>query len=546
MKEMDEKIKAMKTEVRVALYCRLSKDDDSEGESTSIGNQRDFMTHYCEEQGWKVKGVYQDSGYSGLSLERPELKKLLLDVENKEFDMVLTKDSSRLSRNYAETSNLVENFFPKHKVRYLSLDDSIDSEVDSATAPMRFLFNEMYSKDVSNKVHFSYLSKAKQGKFTGCVAPLGYKKSAEDKNQLEIDPDTAWIIEKIYDYAYDGHGTNYIRRRLEEDEVPCPTWWNRQKGIRNKTTKHEKENPETGRFIWDFTSIKEIIENPVYIGSIASQKTDYRFKTGWIKDKKVEEWIIVPDMHEPIIEKEIFDIVSEKVKSRKRADAYGNFSLFAGLIKCGDCGKALGIKDSHCKKKYKFYTCSRYTKMGKNHCTQHRIRYDVLYQLVLKEIQHHSQSAVRDKESAVENLNETLQQNQNKQLTIAMKSLEKDEKRLATLERIIAKLYEDLVSETITELNFEAIMKKSQKEQETLKQRVSEKRKFIENQELEVEDNSYWIELMAEHGNVNTLEPEMLQRLVKKIVVYEECVDGAVKQDIQIYFNFMKEPINLL
>ena len=186
------------------------------------------------------------------------------------------------------------------------------------------LTNEMYSRDVSKKVHSSYLTKAKSGKFTGCLAPFGYKKDPLDKNRLVIDEDTAWIVRKIYDYARNGSGPNRIRRRLEDEEIPCPAWWNRQKGLRDHITKFERENPERGRFVWDFTTIKEILSNPVYIGAIASQKVNYRFKIGWMGDKRREDWIIVEGMHEAIIDRDTYDIVQEKVKSRKRADAWGS------------------------------------------------------------------------------------------------------------------------------------------------------------------------------------------------------------------------------
>lgn len=546
MNQTDVKAVKNEKEVRVALYCRLSKDDDLEGESASIGNQRDMMIRHCEEQGWTVKCIYQDDGYSGLSMERPDLQRLLCDVEKKMFDLVLTKDLSRLSRNYLETGHLIENFFPKNNVRYLALNDSIDSDEDNDIAPFRFILGEMYSKDVSKKVHSAYLSKAKQGKFTGCIAPLGYKKSETDKNQLEIDPETAWVIEKIFNLAYEGHGANHIRRVLEADEVPCPAWWNRQKGLRNKITKFEIADPEKGRFVWDYTTVKEILINPVYIGSIASQKTDYRFKVGWIKDKKADEWLIVPDMHEAIIDPAVFDVVAEKVKSRKRADAFGNFSLFGGLMRCGQCGGSLCVKATNSKHKSKYYSCSRYTKLGKHHCSQHSIKYDVLYDLVLKEIQNYAKTALADRNSAVKKLKANLDSSQKNELVSLTKLVEKDEKRLVALERIISKLYEDMIEEKITEENFNTILEKSQREQADLKERVKQSRERLTEQKQEEEDTTRWLDLIAEYSDVKCLERDMLHRLVQKIVVHEVVENEKKEQTVEIYFNFMKTPVNLL
>ncbi len=246
-------------EVRAAIYCRLSKDDDLSGPSASIQNQRELLCSYCEEQGWRVAGIFQDDGYTGLNMERPDFQRMLAAVKQKMFDVVLTKDLSRLGRNHLEVGHLLEDFFPRQKVRYIALNDAVDSDEENEITPFRTLMNEMYSRDVSKKVHSSYLTKAKSGKFTGCLAPFGYKKDPEDKNRLIIDEDTAWIIRKIYDYARNGGGPNYIRRRLEDEEIPCPAWWNRQKGLRDHVTKFEREDPERGRFMWDFTTIKEIL-----------------------------------------------------------------------------------------------------------------------------------------------------------------------------------------------------------------------------------------------------------------------------------------------
>ena len=277
-------------EVRAAIYCRLSKDDDLSGPSASIQNQRELLCRYCEEQGWRVAGIFQDDGYTGLNMDRPDFQKMLGAIERGMFDVILTKDLSRLGRNYLQTGQLIEEFFPKNRVRYIALNDAVDTNIENDITPFRNILNEMYSRDVSKKVHSSYLTKAKSGKFTGCLAPFGYKKDPLDKNRLIVDEDTAWIVRKIYDYARNGSGPNRIRRRLEDEEIPCPAWWNRQKGLRDHITKFERENPERGRFMWDFTTIKEILANPVYIGAIASQKVitpelEHR-KSGYVERKR--------------------------------------------------------------------------------------------------------------------------------------------------------------------------------------------------------------------------------------------------------------------
>lgn len=208
---------------RAAVYCRLSKDDDLQGESASIANQRDMLEKYCEKQGWEVVAVYQDDGFTGLNMERPDLQRMLRAIERRQINLVITKDLSRLGRNYLQTGHLIEDFFPRNGVRYIAMNDGIDTLRDNNDiAPFKNILNEMYSKDISKKVHSSYLLKAQKGQFTGCLAPFGYRKDPEDKNHLLIDEETAPIVRLIFGYALNGHGPNYIRRRLEEEKIPAP------------------------------------------------------------------------------------------------------------------------------------------------------------------------------------------------------------------------------------------------------------------------------------------------------------------------------------
>ena len=525
-------------EVRAAIYCRLSKDDDLSGPSASIQNQRELLCRYCEEQGWRVAGIFQDDGFTGLNMDRPDFQKMLGAVERGMFDVILTKDLSRLGRNYLQTGQLIEEFFPKNKVRYIALNDAVDTNIENDITPFRNILNEMYSRDVSKKVHSSYLTKAKSGKFTGCLAPFGYKKDPLDKNRLIVDEDTAWIIRKIYDYARNGSGPNRIRRRLEDEEIPCPAWWNRQKGLRDHMTKFEREDPERGRFIWDFTTIKEILSNPVYIGAIASQKVHYRFKIGWMGDKRREDWIIVEGMHEAIIDRDTYDIVQEKVKSRKRADAWGNFSLFAGLVKCGQCGSTMNIRRANQKGNDRIYTCSRYNKYGKAHCTQHRIKYNTLYSIVLEQIRSCAEKALADEQEAAEQLRENCQADEQAERLLIEQSIAEDSERIDALERIISRVYEDMVAGRITEDNFNRILERSQTEQTTLKNRVTLNRQRLTQQDQEQEDNTRWLEIIKDYADIQELDDVTLNRLVQKIVIHEDVDSDTTRQTVEIHFNF--------
>ena len=528
---------------RAAIYCRLSKDDDLDGESASIANQRAMLENYCEKQGWEVVAVYQDDGYTGLNMERPDLKRMLKAIERKQVNLVITKDLSRLGRNYLQTGTLIEDFFPRHGVRYIAMNDGIDTlRENNDIAPFKNILNEMYSKDISKKVHSSYLLKAQKGEFTGCLAPFGYRKDPEDKNHLLVDGETAPIVRQIFLWALEGHGPNYIRRRLEEQRIPCPTWWNRQRGLRNTRTKWEKKDPENGKFIWDFSVIKDLLMNPVYAGAIASQKKDYRFKLGTIREKKPQDWIVVEQRHEPIIDRRSFDLVQSKLQSRQRPRQNGETSLFAGLIKCGECGKSLTIRTTHAKHPQQIYACKTYGAFGKNHCTQHRVEYSTLYRLVLNKIRECARAALMDGEAVAGKLTDTCEAEQKGQREALERALAKDTERMDVLEKMMLRLYEDMMAGRISEANFNLMLEKTQKEQAEVKARVEDARKKLSDEARIESDAKQWVDAIQEYADITELAAAALNRLIKEIVVHEH-IDSEQTRHISIEIHFNLKPI---
>ena len=528
---------------RAAIYCRLSKDDDLDGESASIANQRDMLEKYCEKQGWEVVAVYQDDGYTGLNMERPDLKRMIKAIERRQVNLVITKDLSRLGRNYLQTGYLIEDFFPRNGVRYIAMNDGIDTlRENNDIAPFKNILNEMYSKDISKKVHSSYLLKAQKGEFTGCVAPFGYRKDPEDKNHLLVDEETAPIVRQIFRWALEGHGPNFIRRRLEEQKVPCPTWWNRERGIRNVRTKWEKQDPVNGRYMWDFSVIKDILMNPVYAGAIASQKKDYRFKIGTIGEKKPQDWIVVEQRHEPLIDRKSFAIVQDKLKSRQRPRQNGETSLFAGLIKCGECGKSLTIRTTHAKHPQQIYACKTYGAFGKTHCSQHRVEYDTLYRLVLNKIRECASAALMDGEAIAGKLTDTCEAEQKGQREAWERSLAKDEERIEVLEKMVLRLYEDMMAGRISDTNFNLMLGRTQTEQAELKARVEEARKRLSDEAKIESDARQWIDAIQEYADITELDAATLNRLIKEIVVHER-IDSDKTRHISIEIHFNLKPI---
>mgnify|MGYP001116570123 CR=1 FL=1 len=346
----------------------------------------------------------------------------------------------------------------------------------------------------------------------------------------------------IEPHALEGHGPNFIRRRLEEQKVPCPTWWNRERGIRNVRTKWEKQDPINGRYMWDFSVIKDILMNPVYAGAIASQKKDYRFKIGTIGEKKPQDWIVVEQRHEPLIDCKSFAIVQDKLKSRQRPRQNGETSLFAGLIKCGECGKSLTIRTTHAKHPQQIYACKTYGAFGKTHCSQHRVEYDTLYRLVLNKIRECAKAALTDGEAIAGKLTDTCEAEQKGQREALERSLAKDEERIEVLEKMVLRLYEDMVAGRISEANFNLMLDKTQKEQAELKARAGETRKKLTDAAKIENDARQWVDAIQEYADITELDAATLNRLIKEIVVHEH-IDSDKTRHISIEIHFNLKPI---
>ena len=521
---------------RTAIYCRLSKDDEQKGESASIQNQRDMLEHYVKAKGWNIVDVYVDDGYTGLNTNRPSFQRLIKDVENKKIDIVITKDLSRLGRNYLQTGYYTENFFPKNGVRYIAVNDGVDTLQDNnEIVPFKNVLNEFYSRDVSKKMKSAYLTRA----------PFGYMKNPDDTHTLMIDEETSWIVEKIYDLAISGYGVQAIRRMLFDEKIPTPTWWNRKKGLRNKTTKLE-QTVKGGEYWWDCTTIKEIIENPVYLGHTASQKANYQFKIGWLSDKPKNDWIVVENTHEAIISEDTYNMANEKLQSRKRPFKTGEESIFAGLVKCPDCGKALNLGRNKSKKKEKILTCNTYRRYGKNLCSQHRIYFDTLYEIVLADIRKNADFALNDEKAVVKALEKSRDSEAEEEQIYIAKKIEEDSKRVVELSNKIEKLYDDWMDKRISESNFQRILEKAQAEQDLLIKRIEEMERKVVTSKVDEVNVYKWIELIKKHKNIKKLDKETLNELISKIYVHEkEVVGGEITQIIEIHYNFIGNTDNL-
>ncbi|MCI9016479.1 MAG: recombinase family protein [Clostridia bacterium] len=364
------------TKYNCALYCRLSKDDDLQGESNSITNQKEILTQYAKESNLNIYDVYIDDEYSGTNFERPDFKRMIQDIKDKKVNMVIVKDSSRLGRDYIGFGEYVEKIFPENQVRLVSILDNYDSAIDNGVAdtlPFRAVINDLYAKDISKKVKASKHKNAVNGLFNGNRTPYGYKRSETDRHKLVIDEECAKNVRRIFDLYLEGTALSQIAYTFNDEHIPTPS-----------------QISGTGRnvcTIWKPSSIKHILKNEVYIGNMVQEKCkriNYQLKKRIKNDKS--DWIRVENTHEPIIDKEKFYAVQDILASKSETRVKSRNLLLKGLVVCSDCGKKMGITTHSSDTVY--MRCHTYAILPKQRlCTPHNINYQKLENAVVKEIQ---------------------------------------------------------------------------------------------------------------------------------------------------------------
>lgn len=522
--------------LRTALYCRLSKDDDmAQGDSESIKTQKAMLTQYAKEHGFMVVEIYVDDGWSGLNFDRPDFIRMLDDIEAGRIDVVITKDLSRLGRDHLKVGHFTEIYFPMKNVRYIAVNDCVDTaNRNNDIAALKNVMNEFYSRDNSRKIRSSIRARAKAGLYRCSYAPFGYRKAPDNHNRLIIDEETAPIVKRIFELAGAGMGAHKIAKQLREEQAAAPSWWQHTRGEKDYSERFS--NPEN-KYEWSHTVIRNIIKNPVYLSHTIMCKKEIIFKVGKYRDIPEEEQIRVDNTHEPLVTQEDFDNANAKILSRRR-DTTDNFvSPFSGLVKCGTCGKALGLrywgKDRH-----HIFVCTTYARNTKS-CTDHRIFYDDLYNAVLADIQYHSRIAYEDREKAVAlavRMNEKADGSRGKSNEAKLKQARK---RYDEVTRLFDRLYEDSLSGRISNDNFSRLIDKYQTEQEQLLGQIQ----AIENALQEVRDNQQnavkWADLMAQYVGIQELTAENLNLLIERIEVFDRTeTDGETEQVIRICYRF--------
>lgn len=531
----------MKQPVKAALYMRLSQEDEKGGESNSIDTQRMITQKYALDHGFQIVGEYIDDGWSGTNFDRPGWKRLIADIEAGKVNCIITKDLARFGRNYLRMGDYLESEFPARGIRYISATEGEDTENGLSDAvPIMNIFNEWHAKTTSQKIRAAMRAKYENGEHPATYAPIGYRKSSEVKNKLEIDPETCWIVEKIYDLALHGAGPFKITQTLTAEKVPTASWINFQ---RNGGFAHIYANaPEEKRYAWTIAQVKGILTDELYIGnSVHYRKVNNSYKEKSRRRKDRDEWTTIPDTHEAIISKDDFAKVQELIAQRRRSRKEGTPQIFAGLVYCSDCGWSMsyGVNKS-VKNPFNYYSCTKY-KQYKGACTSHYIRYDVLYPYVLSRLQYWTKLAQEDEDALLRRLLKAEEKEQVKAGKNAKATLKKAERRLEELDRLYMKLYEDHANGKIPDRNFNMMSANWQKEQAELESQISELSGKVEAEKENASNARKWVELMKQYTDLQELTAPLLNALISRIVVHhpQKAEDGSMEQEIEIFYRFV-------
>ena len=467
-----------------ALYCRISLEDGGDNESMSISNQKLMLRDFAEKNGMFQYEYYVDDGYTGRNFNRPSFQRMIADIEAGKIGCVITKDLSRLGRNYIEAGSYIEIFFPKHNVRYIAITDGVDSltrqEMD--ITPFKNILNDMYSRDISKKVLAGRMTRSRQGKFCGGQPPLGLMRDPEDKGHLIRDPETAPVIRKIYDMALDGWGCMRIAKQLMDDKVPI-------------TRVKSNTECDVNYYSWGSARISHILRNPFYNlfhGIIYCETCGKSMQVRYEKVGRTGKNRFTGEQREPI-------------------------------------DKA-------------YYICQTYNRLGKNACTSHKIEARDLYNLVLKDIQELAKTALKDADAFYQRLSSRMERRYLLDASQTQKECQRLESRNREIDEVFLSLYTDKAKGILTEQRFMKLTATLEQEQEANQKRLQDLLLMMRHSDEQENEVRTFIKEIRYYAAIKELDEVVLNRLISKILVGEvKKIDGQKVQEVRIVYNFVGE-----
>lgn len=520
-----------------ALYLRLSRDDDQSGESNSISNQRNLLTDYAKKNGFRNVKIFIDDGVSGVTFNRDGFKEMYCLIESDQVSTVIVKDMSRLGRNYLEVGQLTEMVFPQHNVRFIAVNDSVDSnQGEDDFTPFRNIMNEWYAKDMSRKMRSALRTKSKQGYAIG-LPPLGYKFDSEDHRKWVIDEDGAEVVRRIYQMRKDGTSINEIAKILKREKVLTPSAYAIQKGYRTPTKRSTR-----GDCFWDVSVVHQTLTNQAYVGDVINFRTyskSYKLKERL--DNPKENWEIHENVHEPIIDRLFWEDIQKTFGDTKyRKPKHIEKNMFAGYLKCSDCGANLNYKYTHDNPDNHYFSC-RNKRANNGLCKKtHHIRVDILTELVRNHISVITQFAALFEDEFVkivvdEHYKRICQQQKRNQDALGQMLVRDKE-----LDTLYEKLYEEKILGNLNEERFQKLSYKYEDEQAELKQRIKHMKSIVAEEKAHEMNCDGFLKIVRKYTDVTELTPEILSEFIDKIVVHhKEQFFGETVQKVEIYYKMI-------
>ena len=523
-----------------AIYCRLSRDDGTETESNSIGNQKKMLTQKAKELGLTNTKYYVDDGFTGTNFNRPAFQELLDDIDMGYISVVMVKDLSRLGRDYVTVGHYTDNYFPEHNVRFIAVNDMVDSdEGENEIAPFKNVMNEMYARDISRKVRSAHRIRGNMGEPLS-QPPYGYMKSPENKKKWIIDTEAAEVVRDIYRMCLEGMGNEAIARELLNREVLIPMAHWQSKGL-NRGGKKTQPNP----YKWCKTTVQKILCQQEYCGDVINFKTySKNFKNKTRIDNPVENWKIFRDVHEPIIDRDTWEMVQKHTaRTKRRAPKKENARkhIFSGLIRCADCGSNMSYHTNTVNKDIHYFSCSNYVKDTRGTCqARHYIRADALEQIVILELKRLAVMLQMDEPLLVEILEKKTNKDFYDEKKFLEGELQKAIVRQQTVASLYEKLYEDNATGKVTDEWFTHMSHKYEVERAELKIKIFNLREQVANMQTVQHSKDMFIGAIRKFLDMDTITAPLIHELIDHIDVYEAEGKGKNKtQRVVIHYNFV-------
>ena len=521
---------------KTALYCRLSQDDGLEGDSNSIQNQKNILQKFAEDHHFPNPCFYVDDGFSGGNFQRPAFQQMISDMENGEIGIIVTKDLSRLGRNQLHTGLYIEKRFPMFGVRYIAINDNVDTDSSESNdlMPFKNLFNEWFIRDTSRKIRAVLKAKAERGERLGTRAPYGYIKDPETK-KLAVDDEAAAIVRRIFAMCASGNGPSQIARILKKEQVLTPTMYAYTRYGMNHTCL-DTAHP----YNWSDSAIANLLENEIYLGNTVNMK----YSTKSYKDKRRvehsrEECLVFKDTHPALITQEVWDIVQRVRKNRRRPTKMEEQNKYSGLVFCADCGSNMVLHRARTMSaSYNHFTCRPYKKDGES-CTGHYIRECVLDEVVLEDLRRVTAMARERPEEFAAYIGSRQSAEIQREIRRQEKELAAMRKRKAELDAIFKKLYEDSVLSRITTEQFQMLSSSYTEEQNQIAAGIPQKEADIQRLRETVSGTDGFLDKAKRYMDITELTPELLRLFIEKIVVHEKEVKWSkhAPQTVEIYYN---------